>query len=79
MPADTTASTWLIDFRARPPTPTRPLKWDDYRTVEIAATTRTEALAIWRSNYGGQGSEVVSVREGSAIGPRWIASIVRAA
>ena len=44
MPADTTAPTWLIDFRARQPTP-------------------------WRSNYGGPGREVVSVREGSAIGP----------
>ena len=79
MPADTTAPTWLIDFRARQPTPTRPLKWDDYRTVEVAASTRNEALAIWRSNYGGPGREVVSVREGSAIGPRWIASIARVA
>src|SRR4051794_7032421 len=72
MPRNPTTATWLVEFRVRPPTPIRPLRWDDYRTVEIAAPTRTKALALWRSQYGGVKRQGGSGRAGAAALPRWV-------
>ena len=70
MSLTTKDATWLIDFRMRSATLTRPLNWRDYRTTEVAAPTRAKALVAWRSRHGGVGRAVVSLRVGASSTPR---------
>jgi len=76
MPTGTMDGTWLIEYRKRPPTQTRPLTWRDYRLSEVVAPTRQKALDLWRWRYGAEGCDAVSVRLAAAQGPRWIAGTV---
>jgi hypothetical protein len=69
--SDTTKdATWLVEYRMRSPTITRPLSWRDYCTTEVAAPTRAKALVAWRSRHGGDGRQVLSLRVGAASTPR---------
>lgn len=57
--------TWIVHYRRRRPSLTRPLTRADYLSVEVGAIDRDGAARAFNQRYSG---EIVSISMGSATG-----------